>query len=74
MKFRIFPLLFCFMFAFTPIAYSDDEEVEEVEETEETEDTIGEDGEEEEYEDYVEEGSTETITSEDIDMYVNTVK
>ena len=64
MKFRIFPLLFCFMFAFTPIAYSDDEEVEEVEETEETEDTIGEDGEEEEYEDYVEEGSTETITSE----------
>ncbi|MBR1544648.1 MAG: hypothetical protein IJ638_01740 [Alphaproteobacteria bacterium] len=63
MKFRIFPLLFCFAFAFTPYAYSADE-VEEEEEMDVEEDTIGEDGEEEEYEDYVEEGSTEEITSE----------
>ena len=63
MKFRIFPLLFCFLFVFTPVVYSASE-VEDIEETEEIEDTIGEDGEEEEYEDYVEEGTTEEITSE----------
>ena len=60
MKLRIFPLLFCFIFAFSPIAYSQMD----VEDEEESEEFIGEDGEEEEYEDYVEEGTTEIISSE----------
>ena len=64
MKFRIFPLLFCFLFAFNPIVYSAVEEVEDIEETDEVEDTLDEDGKEEEYEDYVEEGTTEVISSE----------